>query len=168
MLVAIRILRIAFAGEIAPVRGKCCQRQAQDGPVYALRGRLCLAEICLVHAEKLAPTVVAWRCKGRERQLEPFVMALASTPVGIRIAGVRLRIPGLDNDGAILRVLGQIYFPEGRGNCCNPRVAKGGVDGARELCVRITAVAFLCTLRPLGGAHRSGSHKNKGANIIRG
>ena len=168
MLVAIRILRIAFAGEIAPVRGEGCQRQAQDGPVYALRGRLCLAEVCLVHAEELASTVVAWCIEGRECQLEAFVVAFAAAATGIRIAVVRPWVPGLDNDGAILRVLGQIYFPEGRGNCCDPSVAKGGVDGARELCVRITAVAFLCTLRPLGAAHRSGSHKNKGANIIRG
>ena len=142
MLVAIRILRIAFAGEIAPIRGKGCQRQAQDGPVYALRGRLCLAEVRLVHAEKLASTVVAWRVEGRERQLVPFVMALATAATGIRIAVVRPWVPGLDNDGAVLHVIGQVHFLEGRGNCCDPSMAGVGVDGTRELCVRIAAFTF--------------------------
>jgi len=62
VLVAIRILGVAFAGEIAPVRREGCQRQAQDRPAYALCGRFRRAEVCFVHAEQLASAVVVRRC----------------------------------------------------------------------------------------------------------
>ena len=62
VLVAIRILGIAFACEFAPVRREVCQRQAQDRPAYALRGRFRHAEVCFVHAEQLASAVMVRRC----------------------------------------------------------------------------------------------------------
>ena len=43
--------------------------------------------------------------EGRERQLEPFEMAQAAATMGIQIAVARLRVPGLDHNGALPRVL---------------------------------------------------------------
>ena len=78
-------------------------------------------------------------------------MAQAATTPGVVVAVVRLRVPGLDDDGAppnvlpgkkVLRVLSEVDLLEGRGDCGDIVVAGIGVDGTRELCVGITAFAL--------------------------
>ena len=94
--------------------------------------------------------------EGRERQLEPFEMAQAveaggGTSPGGDVAVVRLRVPGLDHDGAppnvlssqkFLGVLCEVDLLEGRGDRGDPGVAGVGVDGPNEHCVGIAAVAL--------------------------